>query len=138
GGMALMAGAPGRNPGCAEAAGDPTGPGARHRCWSAPMWRGVEMDAETYRFNVGTFECIAVNDGTFTYTAGQYFGNAPREELGQALHDHRLDPERIPSPYTCLVVNTGAHLVLLDTGAGPFAPGVGRLLQRLRAKGIAP
>src|SRR5439155_7768362 len=65
-------------------------------------------------------------------------GNAPREELGQALHDHRLDPERIPSPYTCLVVNTGAHLVLLDTGAGPFAPGVGRLLQRLRAKGIAP
>ncbi len=96
------------------------------------------MNGETYRFNVGKFECIAINDGTFIYNAGQYFANAPRDDLARALRDHGVDPERIPSPYTCLVVNTGAHQVLIDTGAGALTPNVGRLLQHLRTKGIAP
>ena len=96
------------------------------------------MMLNTYRFNVGKFECIAINDGTYIYSADQYFHNAGPEELAPALHDHHLDPERIPSPYTCLVINTGAHRVLVDTGAGDFTPDVGRLLPTLLAKGIAP
>lgn len=96
------------------------------------------MSLETYRFNVGKFECIAVNDGMFTYTARQYFSNAPEDQLARVVDEHHLDPARIPSPFTCLVVNTGAHQVLVDTGGGNFAPGVGRHLQNLRAKGVAP
>ncbi len=96
------------------------------------------MSMETYRFNVGAFECIAVNDGTMTYPAVRYFANAPEAELADALQRHQLDPDSIPSPYSGLVINTGAKLVLIDTGAGNFAPGLGKLLPNLRAKGIAP
>ena len=49
------------------------------------------MNGETYRFNVGKFECIAINDGTFIYNAGQYFANAPRDDLARALRDHGVE-----------------------------------------------
>jgi glyoxylase-like metal-dependent hydrolase (beta-lactamase superfamily II) len=96
------------------------------------------MPQDTYRFSIGKFECVAVNDGTYYYTAAQYFPNAPADALAPALAAHGLDPARIASPYTCLVVDTGANLVLVDTGARGLAPGVGGLLDRLRAQGIAP
>ena len=41
-----------------------------------------------------------------------------------------------------LVVNTGRHLVLFDTGTGPtikaFGPNAGKLLGNLKAAGIDP
>jgi glyoxylase-like metal-dependent hydrolase (beta-lactamase superfamily II) len=42
------------------------------------------------------------------------------------------------SPYICLLVRTGKHLVLVDTGAGSLAPTTGQLLRNLRAEKIAP
>jgi len=42
------------------------------------------------------------------------------------------------SGYTCLVVNTGRHLVVVDTGAGALAPSTGQLLKNLQAISIAP
>ena len=67
--------------------------------------RGLER--AVYRFRVGEFRCAALNDGTFLYTAQQYFNDAPPATLASALHDHSLTPHRIPSPYTCLLVDTG-------------------------------
>jgi glyoxylase-like metal-dependent hydrolase (beta-lactamase superfamily II) len=96
------------------------------------------MSAETHRFTIGAFECIALLDGQVTYAADKYFANAPADELAVALGDHGVDPERIPSPYSGLVINTGRRLVLIDTGAGDFAPGLGRLHGNLLSKGIAP
>lgn len=96
------------------------------------------MNAESYRFNVGRFECIAVYDGAHTYTASQYFANAPADVLAQELSKHGLSPDEIPSPYSGLVINTGAHQVLVDTGAGDSMPGAGKLLHNLQARGIAP
>ena len=101
------------------------------------------MNAERYRFNVGAFECIVVSDGTFAYPhpARLFFANAPAERLSQALHEHGLDPaqwEHYISPYPSLVINTGEHLVLVDTGAGTMAPTTGRLMANLQAEGIAP
>jgi len=40
------------------------------------------------------------------------------------------------SSYSCLAVNTGHNLVLVDTGAGDLAPTTGRLLDNLQAEGI--
>jgi len=44
------------------------------------------MNTEIYRFKIGIFECIAVSDGTHTYTppifpppATFLFSNAPKE-----------------------------------------------------------
>lgn len=105
------------------------------------------MNTDVYRFNVGNFECIVVSDGTFTYPYPaqnafiNFFVNAPQESLKQALKRHSLDPdkwEEYVSPLPCLVIDTGQRLVLVDTGAGSFAPTTGRLVSNLQAEGITP
>jgi glyoxylase-like metal-dependent hydrolase (beta-lactamase superfamily II) len=105
------------------------------------------MNSQTYRFKVGSFHCIAVSDGTHTYTPPTFpppaiflFANAPKEQLEQTLRQHDLQPEKWTewvSPYICLVIDTGKHRVLVDTGAGSLAPSTGKLLQNLQAAGIA-
>ncbi len=106
------------------------------------------MNSEVHRFKVGSFECIAVSDGTHTYAPPTFpppatllFVNAPRRRLGQVLREHNLHPEQWAewiSPYICLVIDTGKHRVLVDTGADGLAPSTGRLLQNLQAEGISP
>jgi glyoxylase-like metal-dependent hydrolase (beta-lactamase superfamily II) len=98
------------------------------------------MNTEVYRFKVGSFECMAVGDGTFAYPdpAAFLFANAPRGNLERALREHDLQPEQWVSPYICLTINTGRHLVLVDTGAGDMAPTTGKLIPNLRAEGVAP
>jgi len=100
------------------------------------------MNTEICRFKVGTFECTAVSDGTFAYPdpATFLFANAPKANLEQALREHGLQLEQWPqwvSPYICLMIDTGRHRVLLDTGAGGMAPSTGKLIPNLRAEGIA-
>ena len=59
------------------------------------------MSNETFRFETGKVECIAVSDGTLTYASPTFpppatllFANAPREGLEQALLEHNLPPEQ--------------------------------------------
>jgi glyoxylase-like metal-dependent hydrolase (beta-lactamase superfamily II) len=104
------------------------------------------MNADFYRFNVGDFECIAINDGTFVYEpplipppADFLFANAPKALLREILNEHGIQPEEwmaFVSPFTCLMVNTGRHKVLVDTGAGGLTSNTGRLLHNLRTMGI--
>ena len=96
------------------------------------------MNTETYRFKVGSFKCIAVSDGIIAYPEHIFFANAPKERLEQVLHKHNIQPGEITVPYTCLVIKTGRHQVLVDTGAGELAPSTGHLLQNLRSEGIEP
>ena len=106
------------------------------------------MSNGTFRFETGKLECVAVSDGTLTYAPPTFpppaillFVNAPRERLEQVLLEHNLQPEQWgewTSSYICLVVKTGDHLVLVDTGAGSLAPTTGKLLQNLKAEGIVP
>jgi glyoxylase-like metal-dependent hydrolase (beta-lactamase superfamily II) len=101
------------------------------------------VNNKSYRFKVGTFECIVVSDGTFAYPhpAQIFFANAPKERLEQVLREHGLDPEQweeYVSPYPSLVINTGQHRVLVDTGADGMAPTTGKLIPNLKAEGIAP
>ena len=104
------------------------------------------MNSQTYGFTVGSFQCIAVSDGTHTYApptfpppAAFLFTNAPRELLGQILGKHGLQLEQWQewvSPYICLVINTGEHRVLVDTGANGLTQNTGKLLQNLKNEGI--
>ncbi len=106
------------------------------------------MNTDIYRFKLGDFQCIAVSDGIHTYAPPTFpppaiflFTNAPREHLEQTLRKHNLYLEQWAkwvSPYICLVINTGEHRVLVDTGADGLAPSTGKLLQNLQAVGIAP
>jgi glyoxylase-like metal-dependent hydrolase (beta-lactamase superfamily II) len=105
------------------------------------------MMVGTYRFNVGAFKCLAVSDGTLNYRPPTFpppsiflFANAPKEELEETLRDHNIQPESWEewvSPYICLMVNTGEHRVLVDTGANGLDLNTGKLLQNLQAEGIA-
>jgi glyoxylase-like metal-dependent hydrolase (beta-lactamase superfamily II) len=95
------------------------------------------MNTEIYPFKVGTFECIAVSDGTFAYPDHSFFVNAPKDRLEQALREHNIQPGEIIAPWTCLLINTGQHRVLVDTGGGAgLAPSVGKLLPYLQAEQI--
>ena len=102
------------------------------------------MDNESFSFHVGTFECIVVSDGTRAYPHPvQTFVsiNAPKELLERVLKEHNIDPkqwEEYVSPYASLVINTGQHMVMVDTGAGGLEPTTGKLIPNLQAQGIAP
>ena len=96
------------------------------------------MNTETYRFNIGTFECIVISDGNFAFPAQPFFANALIEHLEQVLREHNLQPDQLLTPVLVLFIDTGQHRVLVDTGAKGFAPTTGRLMQNLQGCGIVP
>lgn len=73
---------------------------------------------QIYRFNVGEFECVSLNDGNGYGTAEMMFSNAPLELAKEWVEMYGEDPDHILYANSCLVVNTGEHLVLIDTGFG--------------------
>jgi glyoxylase-like metal-dependent hydrolase (beta-lactamase superfamily II) len=99
------------------------------------------MGQEIYRFSVGDFECAAIHDGSIAppVSLSEVFPNAPQPLLEQVLDKYDLRSELIVS-YTCLVVQAGEHLLLVDTGWGTSSPlpGAGKLVKNLRAAGIEP
>ena len=104
------------------------------------------MSIETYRFKIGTFECIAVSDGIREGLSKSFlYANAPKERLVQVLREHNLQQEQlVPLPCNCLVIDTTEHLVLVDTACGKSAPQypayrrAGKLLQNLKSERIEP
>jgi glyoxylase-like metal-dependent hydrolase (beta-lactamase superfamily II) len=103
------------------------------------------MQAETFHFHVGAFDCFAVSDGFGLYSdpARALFAGAPQESLTQALHEHNIQPEEWlewVSPFICLLIRTDRHLVLVDTGYGTvdFMPNAGKLVQNLQTLDITP
>ena len=100
------------------------------------------MDDGTFRFSVGSFRCTAVSDGTFPYPVGAFAENVSVEQLVQELRNQGRPTDHVATPYTCLVVDTGRHRVLVDTGMGPLPAGfpstTGRLFDNLRAARIEP
>ena len=110
------------------------------------------MNTETFRFKVGRFECVSISDGAFNYPLESFFANVPKQQIVEILRQHNLPTEHITTPYTCLLVDSGQHQVLIDTGAGNLGvhaaklfPSVdhsttvtGKLLGNLRAIGVQP
>ena len=101
------------------------------------------MNNECFPFQIGSFACYVISDGTFAYPhpAQLFFTNAPKERLEQVLKEYNLVPakwDQHVTPYLCLVIDTGRHKVLVDTGAGGLAPTTGKLIPRLQAEGISP
>jgi glyoxylase-like metal-dependent hydrolase (beta-lactamase superfamily II) len=106
------------------------------------------MNTEMFRFSVGNFECTAISDGFLTRSAPFFpapakflFQNAPPDQLKQVLHDHNIKMDDLSTwttLYTCLLVDTGQSLVLIDTGANRLGPDTGQMLPNLQACGISP
>ena len=104
----------------------------------APAW---------YRFRFGTYEATIVSDGALPLgKAEDAFTGAQPGQVNDLMRANFLDPANAVLEQNALIVNTGRHLILFDTGMGDsmgeasrmFGPTTGRLLRNMRAAGIEP
>jgi glyoxylase-like metal-dependent hydrolase (beta-lactamase superfamily II) len=93
-----------------------------------------------YRYKVGEFELTAINDGINLRPVQEGFvRNASLEDVKAALTAAYLPTDKLPIPFTQLIVNTGRRVVLIDTGTGgQMAPTAGMLIENMQAAGIDP
>ncbi len=93
-----------------------------------------------YRYQVGSFELTALYDGIwYRPITEKFIRNAPFADVEHALADAFMPADKLATPFTTLVVNTGQKLVLIDTGTGgQIAPSAGVLRANLLAAGIDP
>src|ERR1700728_5259225 len=69
-----------------------------------------------YRYQIGTFELTALYDGIWYRPITDIFiRNAPFAEVESALADAFMPADKLSTPFTTLIVNTGKRLVLIDT-----------------------
>lgn len=89
-----------------------------------------------YKFQVGDFECVGVNDLYWKATIHQWFANPPKEKILEVLEEYGLTPDEencLPGSHCPLLVNTGKNIVLIETGVG-----VGDLLTNIKLAGYDP
>jgi glyoxylase-like metal-dependent hydrolase (beta-lactamase superfamily II) len=93
-----------------------------------------------YRFKLGDYQLTALYDGVWYLPIDEKFvKNANGDEVNRALAAAFLPPNILPISFTALMVNTGAKLVLIDTGtAGQIADTAGSMLENLKAAGVLP
>jgi len=96
------------------------------------------MPEGSHRFQVGTVNCTVLSDGYYSYPARWFFCNADPDALTHALEDRHLPSDEVVSPYTCLLIETGRHVVLVDTGAGDVSSTSGAIQARLDMAGVRP
>jgi glyoxylase-like metal-dependent hydrolase (beta-lactamase superfamily II) len=94
------------------------------------------MTQQTYRFNIGDLECIALCDNTGAMPASRLFANAPKDELDEAIKKYGLNPDAVDSTMNPLFVKAGERRVLIDTGLG--VAGNGKTLENLTSAGVSP
>jgi glyoxylase-like metal-dependent hydrolase (beta-lactamase superfamily II) len=96
------------------------------------------MPEGSHAFAIGSMRCTVLSDGYYAYPVEWFFPNADPKLLADALDRRRLPHHSVLSPYTCLLIETGRHVALIDTGAGPGGRSSGAILGRLEMAGIRP
>jgi len=96
------------------------------------------MPEGSLAFGVGSIRCAVLTDGYYAYPVDWFFPNADPRLLAEGLDRRRLPHHAVLSPYTCLLVETGRHVVLIDTGAGPGGRSCGAIVARLEMAGVRP
>ncbi|MBI1209789.1 MAG: MBL fold metallo-hydrolase [Azospirillum sp.] len=93
-----------------------------------------------YRYKIGAFEITALTDGVWLRKIDEGFvRNAKLDEVKSALAAAFLPTEAVPIPFTAVVINTGAKLIMIDTGFGNSGPpSAGQIAAGLAAAGIEP
>lgn len=92
-----------------------------------------------YRFSLGKFECVAIQDQDQTATAERLFGEYPREEWLPLVNAYESDIDAIKISNTCLIVKTDGDLILFDGGDGTRnEDSHGHMLANLQEAGFDP
>lgn len=115
---------------------------------AAPMMRPTRAAAPAsgkpspaiYRYKLGSYELTALYDGVWVRPIDEKFvRNAPFTDVQKALADNFLPVDKLPIPFTTLLVNTGSKLVLIDTGTGgQMAATAGSMMDNLATAGVDP
>src|SRR4051794_41863516 len=95
------------------------------------------MPEGSYAFHIGSVYCTVLTDGYCAYPTPWFFPNADPEQLGAALDRRRLPHDQILSPYTCLLIESGREIALVDTGGGAALRTTGAIVARLEMAGLA-
>lgn len=91
-----------------------------------------------YRMMLGDFEITALSDGTVLLPVNKLLTNTTPAKVDAALAKVHLKSP-LETSVNGYLINTGAKLVLVDTGAaGLFGPTLGNLLANLKAAGYQP
>jgi glyoxylase-like metal-dependent hydrolase (beta-lactamase superfamily II) len=89
-----------------------------------------------YRGHLGSFEVIALSDGTAPRHVDRILSH-PKVVRDELAADHQSEP--VSLSINAYVISTGSHVVLIDTGAGElFGVTSGLLLSNLMAAGYRP
>jgi glyoxylase-like metal-dependent hydrolase (beta-lactamase superfamily II) len=97
-----------------------------------------------HRLNLGNFELTAVSDGHYRLDGGAFFGVVPKVMWERKV---KADAENyIPVGLNSVVVRTGDHTILIETGIGNKLPErmakiygqPARLLENLSGVGVSP
>ena len=102
------------------------------------------MTFSTQKMNFGDFELIAVSDGVYHLDGGAFFGVVPKVMWERKVPAN--EKNQVPTGLNSVVVRTGKHTVLIETGIGNKLPErmaknygqPAKLLDNLHAAGIAP
>jgi glyoxylase-like metal-dependent hydrolase (beta-lactamase superfamily II) len=114
---------------------------ARSSVYAAAPAAGTQVPG-WYRYKVGSFEVTVVTDGVNRFKLpDNMVANATRDEVNAALLAAHMEADVFVGPYNPIVVNTGARLVVIDTGTGEAAYKAskganGQFLTNLAAAGI--
>ncbi len=93
--------------------------------------RGFQNE-DIYHFQVGNFKCICIKDGGHDYPLENFFKNVPKQTVEETLRDLGLPTDHVYTPFTHLIVDTGANKILVDTGF------TGNLAKHMKIAGVDP
>ncbi len=88
-----------------------------------------------YRFKIGEFECVLIQDGSSVRSAASFLTSAPQDELDPIIRRQHLDPAALEFSISPLLIKTPDALVLVDTGE---TGSQGTLPAHLQEVGVAP
>ena len=109
----------------------------------APLAQAEAPKAETqvpgyYRIQLGQFEITALYDGAIELDA-KLLRHAKAADLNRLLSRMFVGNPKMQTAVNAYLINTGSHLVLVDTGAAKlFGPSLGYVLQNMKAAGYEP
>lgn len=91
-----------------------------------------------YRLAVGEYEVTALFDGYNDLSPTLLQGLSP-DAVRKLLAQQKIDAERMPTAFNAFLVNTGKHLVMIDSGGGHcMAETAGQLIGNMNASGYRP
>jgi glyoxylase-like metal-dependent hydrolase (beta-lactamase superfamily II) len=94
-----------------------------------------------YRFALGDWEAISINDGALNFDPMKAFlaPDAPDDEYKATVFRHFREKDESYSHINALYLDTGKNKILIDSGDGPFAGlTAGHLLTNLSRAGVQP